>query len=117
MARRNQRSAEAQAYRSMYRTKRWHRLRQQVLIRDGFTCQQTGALLIGKHPAPDSPAVHHKRPHKGDPALFYDADNLEAVAKGWHDRHGQAEDATGYSSAIGGDGWPTDPAHPANECR
>jgi hypothetical protein len=30
--------------------------------------------------------VHHKRPHGGDAALFFDETNLQALAKACHDR-------------------------------
>lgn len=73
----------------LYRTARWRALRLEVLRRDGWTCRQTGVLLIGKHPAPDSPVVDHIVPHRGDEALFWDPANLQAVAKGWHDAEKQ----------------------------
>jgi len=108
------RSEEAAAYRALYRTKRWKQLRESVLVRDLFTCQQTSVILTNGKNNPRSAVVHHKRPHKGDPELFYDPDNLEAVCKAWHDGSGQKEDNRGYSVAIGPDGWPTDPQHPMN---
>lgn len=57
----------------------------QVLTRHLYTCQQTGVLLIGKHPAPNSPVVDHVVPHKGDEGLFWDLSNLQAVSKAYHD--------------------------------
>ena len=66
-------------------TSRWQRLRLKVLERDSYICRQTGVLLIGKHPAPDSPVVDHIIPHRGDPALFWDEGNLQSVSKAWHD--------------------------------
>jgi 5-methylcytosine-specific restriction protein A len=81
--------------RGWYKSKRWADLRQQVLIRDLYTCQRTGVLLSGKPPAPDSPVVHHKVPHKGDEQLFFDINNLEAVSKQWHDSEAQAMERRG----------------------
>lgn len=72
-------------WRAWYKTKRWQKLRAEVLVRDGYTCQATGVLLIGTHPAPDSPVVDHKIPHRGDPDLFWDPGNLWAVSKAYHD--------------------------------
>jgi len=64
---------------------RWRKLRLRVLVRDEYICQQTGVALIGKYPTGNSPVVDHKVPHRGDPDLFWDENNLQAVAKDWHD--------------------------------
>lgn len=77
-------SPDAQV-RSWYKSARWQALREQVLVRDLYTCRQTGVLLIGKHPAPNSPVVDHVVPHKGDERLFWDINNLQAVSKEYHD--------------------------------
>jgi len=86
-----QRSA-ASPWRAWYHTARWQKLRQQVFIRDNYTCQRTGALCVAKHPAPDSPVANHKIPHRGDPKLFWDIDNIETVSKEVHDGLIQAEE-------------------------
>lgn len=82
----------SQPWKAWYKTARWRRLRQEVLTRDNYTCQRTGQVLGGKHPAPDSPVVNHKRPHRGDPVLFWDIENLEVVAKSVHDSAIQSEE-------------------------
>ena len=69
-----------------------HGIREQAFLRDLYTCQHTGLILIGKAPAPNSPVVHHKVPHKGDERLFFDIENLEAVSKSWHDADAQREE-------------------------
>lgn len=84
----------SQPWKAWYKTARWRRLREQVLIRDAYTCQRTGQVCGGKHPAPDSPVVNHKRPHRGDERLFWDIENLEVVAKSVHDSAIQAEEQT-----------------------
>lgn len=81
-----------QSWRSWYRTKRWAKLRMQVFVRDNFVCQRSGVLCVGRHPAPDSPVANHVRPHRGDPALFWDPDNLQTVSKQVHDGLIQAEE-------------------------
>lgn len=93
---------KTQPWRSWYRTKRWEKLRLTILVRDGYTCQQTGTLCIGKHPAPNSPVVDHMKPHHGDLALFRDPANLQTVTKEYHDSNKQSEErrARGWSS-----GW------------
>lgn len=90
----------AQPWRAWYKTSRWQRLRISVFTRDGYVCQRTGVLLTGKHPAPDSPVADHKRPHRGDPALFWEIDNIETVSKAYHDGAKQAQEKRG---AVGGD--------------
>lgn len=81
-----------QPWRAWYKTSRWQKLRERIIIRDLYTCQVTGELLFGKHPAPNSPVVDHKRPHRGDEALFWDEDNLRTVSKAYHDKVKQAEE-------------------------
>jgi 5-methylcytosine-specific restriction protein A len=78
--------------RAWYGTKAWAELRLAVFVRDGFVCQRTGQLCVGKHPAPTSPVANHKRPHRGDPKLFWDIDNIETVTKQVHDGLIQSEE-------------------------
>jgi predicted kinase len=109
----DQRSDNAEAYRRWYKTERWQRLAKACYARDLYTCQRTGELLIGKYPAPNSPVANHKTPHKGNPELFWEMNNIETVSKRVHDGAIQSDERLGYSKAIGPDGWPTDPRHPA----
>lgn len=90
---RDQFRAATQPWRSWYKLKAWLQLRQQVFVRDGFICQRSGVLCIGKHPAPNSPVANHKKPHRGDPTLFWDINNIETVSKAVHDSIVQAEEA------------------------
>ncbi len=87
---RHQRRYDEQPWRKWYGTADWSRLRNEVFQRDRWKCQQTGVLCVAKHPAPRSPVAHHKIPHKGNPILFWDIDNIETVSKEWHDGEGQA---------------------------
>ena len=82
-------------WRKLYSSARWKALRQEVLLRDGWICQQTGAALIGRSPAANSPVIDHKIPHRGDLDLFWDIDNLQAVAKHWHDSEKQRQERAG----------------------
>lgn len=79
-------------WRAWYRTARWLKLRQQVFARDHYRCQRTGVLCVGKYPAPNSPVANHKVRHNGDPALFWDIDNIETITKAEHDSIVQAEE-------------------------
>ncbi len=81
--------------RKWYKTARWQRLRQLVIKRAGGVCEQTGVLLVGRHPAPNSPVVDHIRPHRGDYDLFFDVDNLQLVSKAWHDSVKQSQERGG----------------------
>ena len=90
---RDQQRSSTQSWRSWYKLARWTKLRQRVLVRDRYTCRKTGILLIGKHPAPNSPVVDHIKPHRGDERLFWDESNLQTVSKEYHDRTKQAEEA------------------------
>jgi len=79
-------------WRGWYKTARWQKLKIRVHVRDNYICQKTGVLLIGKHPAPNSPVADHKIPHRGDPVLFWDEDNIETVSKAYHDSEKQKEE-------------------------
>lgn len=83
-----------QPWKAWYKTRRWKALRLEVLLRDNYTCQRSGVICGGQYPAPDSPVVNHKVPHRGREALFWDADNLETVAKAVHDSAIQREEQT-----------------------
>lgn len=74
-----------QPWRAWYKTARWQKFRLSILDRDCWICQATGELLVGKYPAPNSPVVDHKIPHRGDERLFWDPGNLWAVSKRYHD--------------------------------
>jgi 5-methylcytosine-specific restriction enzyme A len=82
-------------WRKLYCSARWKALKEEVLLRDGWICQQIGVLLNKKFPHPDSPVVDHKIPHRGDLDLFWDIDNLQAVAKHWHDSEKQRQERAG----------------------
>ncbi len=89
---RDKQRSTSNAWRAWYKTARWQKLRAKVLNRDLYTCQRTGVLLTGKHPAPNSPVVDHIKPHRGDPVLFWDEKNLHAVSKAFHDSQKQREE-------------------------
>ncbi len=86
-----------QPWRAWYKTARWRKLREAILLRDRYTCQATGALLIGKYPAPNSPVVDHRKPHRGDETLFWDPGNLQAVSKEYHDQAKQSLEKRGLA--------------------
>jgi hypothetical protein len=56
-------------------------------------------MLSGKHPAPDSPVVDHKVPHRGNPELFWSLANLQSVSKAYHDSVKQSMERGGQASS------------------
>ena len=56
-------------------------------------------------------------PHRGDPDLFHDPENVQPLCRACHDRAKQRQERDGFSRRIGEDGWPIDPAHPVNTGR
>ena len=105
----DRRSPEAARYRKLYKGARWRKLRAAVLAATPCCrrCRDMGRVTAAT-------VVHHVRAHKGDEALFFDRSNLEAVCKPCHDGPMQSDEARGFSRDVAADGWPTDPAHPAN---
>ncbi|APZ53125.1 AAA domain-containing protein [Salipiger abyssi] len=75
-------------------------MRLEVLTDALWTCCKTGRMLTGEHPEPHSAVVDHIRPHNGDPDLFWDRDNLQAVTKEWHDSIKQARERADKAAAI-----------------
>lgn len=58
--------------------------------------------------------VDHIKAHKGDLKLFWDRKNWQSLCEHDHNARKQQIERRGYSAEVGADGWPTDPAHPAN---
>jgi 5-methylcytosine-specific restriction endonuclease McrA len=74
---------EHDKYRHLYGLKSWKMLRISKLNespmceakeKDGYPCRN-GAYV-----------VHHVKDHKGDPALFFDRENLQSLCKSHHDQ-------------------------------
>ncbi|MFG6535545.1 HNH endonuclease [Sulfitobacter sp. 1A16787] len=93
------------AARKLYQTQAWRDLRLEVLERDGWQCQQTGVYLVEGRTLPHSAVVDHIVPHRGDPALFWDRENLQSVAKSWHDKTKQAEEKQAARGQVRPGGW------------
>lgn len=106
--RRDYRSPEAREWRKLYKTARWQALRTLQLQRKPLCewCEAKGLIVVAT-------VAHHSEPHKGDLAKFYGVP-LVSLCAPCHDTDAQSIERTGYSKAIGSDGWPTDPRHPAN---
>lgn len=101
MARRDQRSTEASAYRKLYKTSRWQRLRERQL-----TAHPLCAYCLQQEDVTPATVCDHVRPHKGDEALFFDPDNLQSLCAPCHDRIKQREELGQDVVRFGPDGWP-----------
>ena len=87
---------------NLYNSRRWRGsdskegrdgLRWQTLLAAGFTC-----AMCGKTEANTSKLVaDHKRPHRGNPALFFDRKNLQALCASCHSSDKQKLERDQYS--------------------
>ena len=82
----DRRSAEAQAWRWMYGTDVWKRLREDQLLREPF-CRECARRGVRRY-ATD---VDHIRDHKGDWELFTDRSNLQSLCHSCHSRKTMTE--------------------------
>jgi 5-methylcytosine-specific restriction endonuclease McrA len=55
--------------------------------------------------------VDHIKPHRGDPELFWDASNHQALCKHCHDSHKQRFEKSGTILGSTPDGTPLNPKH------
>ena len=58
--------------------------------------------------------VDHIKPHRGDPGLLRDVDNLQPLCTTCHASVKQSQEVTGRIRGCRSDGTPLDPAHPWN---
>lgn len=108
----DKRSAEAETYRRLYKDKRWRgksgiRARRLALEPNCRMCAKQGHITIAT-------VVDHIREHKGKQELFFSFTNTQSLCVEHHNKDKQQIERRGHSSAIGEDGWPTDPSHPVN---
>ncbi len=98
---RDRRRDAEQPWRRWYKTSRWQRLAEAVRLRDRYTCSMPGCgvVITGKGQA----IADHRTPHRGDEALFWDAENIWCICKACHDSVKQAEERGGRM--VRGDGW------------
>jgi 5-methylcytosine-specific restriction protein A len=97
----DQRSAEADSYRRLYRLRAWRISREIQLASHPFCewCEQQKVLTAAT-------VVHHRKPHRGDLALFLDPSNHVSLCKLHHDSTAQREERGRPVVAYGVDGWP-----------
>lgn len=108
MARKNPQTAGTRPWQRLYGTARWQRLRRAQLQTHPLC-----AMCAAEGRVTPATIADHVIPHKGDQRLFFEGE-LASLCKAHHDRDKQREERLGYSTAVGADGWPIDPNHPAN---
>lgn len=96
--------ANASAWHHLYNSKRWHRLRWHQLRREPLCklCQALGKVTAAS-------VVDHRKPHKGDEALFFDESNLDSLCKPCHDSTKQRLERSGVLPGCDLNGSPLDP--------
>ena len=108
MPARNLAPAQTLAPRAWYSLQRW-RTRAKYQLRAEPLCE----LCKAKGLVVPATIADHSPPHKGDYNLFLRGP-IRSLCKSCHDGLQPSFKHKGYSSAIGVDGYPLDPAHPFN---
>ena len=88
---------------------RWQKARATYLAKNPLCrmCADRGMII-------KADVVDHITPHKGDQSLFWDKANWQSLCKPCHDSAKQRIEKRGFDHAVGADGFPIDPCHPAN---
>ena len=104
----DRRSDAARQYRPWYKTRAWQIVRRNQLREHPWCrmCLEAKARVLAT-------VVDHTEPHRGDRARFFSGP-FQSLCETHHNASKQREERAGYSTAVGEDGWPTDPRHPAN---
>lgn len=100
MTRRDDRSAEAQEYRRLYKTARWQRIRHAKLSADPL-CE----WCLEQEIVEPATEVHHATPHRGDMGIFWSGPFV-STCKSCHASRGQREDLGQRVVTFDADGWP-----------
>ena len=101
----DQRSEAAQAYRRLYHTAAWLRLRRVQLAAYPLCkrCAQLGETVAAS-------VVHHVQAHKGDWSAFVNGE-LESLCRACHDSSAQSEERKGHGIGCDAQGLPLDSQH------
>lgn len=108
MARRSKKAAD---YHHLYDLKAWKVRRKQQLV-DHPLC----VFCLAQDRYTGATVADHVEPHKGDVESFL-CGALQSLCKSCHDGAKQRIEKRGYDTACDLDGYPLDPAHPANKPR
>ncbi len=87
-------SATTEPWRAWYHLARWKHptkgVRIRVLTRDRFTCQWPGCGHVERDLS--QLVADHREPHRGDPVLFWDDQNVWTLCRPHHDSAKQAQE-------------------------
>ena len=94
----------------LYTTTRWRRGRPSFLRANPLCsmCRRDGRVSAAR-------VVDHVIPHKGDPILFFDQANWQALCFSCHNSRKKRIEHHGYDSTPNADGTFSDPSHPFNK--
>lgn len=96
------RTGEAKAYRKLYKTARWQRLRDYQLAQSPL-CQ----WCLEREDVTPATEVHHHGAHRGDLDKFWSGPFI-STCKPCHASRGQREDHGEVTMVFGLDGWPVE---------
>ncbi len=84
----DRRRSDRAPWRKWYGLARWKKLRWSCLVRDHFTCAMCGRIEA------DTGQLHadHVRAHRGDPARFWDAGNVQTLCARCHNSKKQKQE-------------------------
>jgi 5-methylcytosine-specific restriction endonuclease McrA len=100
------------SWKHWYALTRWQKRRRHQLHQEPYCklCLERGVLTAAE-------VVDHVKSHGGDWNAFW-LTPLQSLCKACHDGPKQWTDRKGYDPhRVDSDGWPADPAHPANKVR
>jgi 5-methylcytosine-specific restriction protein A len=101
--------------RSEKRWRNWYKLKAWLVARAAQLAKQPLCeRCLQRKRIVAATVVNHRKPHKGDWALFIDPANHESSCKPCHDGEIQQEERTGYVAGCDEHGRPLDPNHPWN---
>ena len=83
-------------WRKWYSNAPWAKAKRRQLARQPL-CE----MCEGRGRTVPASIVHHRTPHRGDWALFIDADNHASLCKPCHDSTAQSAERLGYSDEVG----------------
>ena len=99
----DRRSPKALAYRRWYAKAAWRKLRAEQLQKQPW-CRLCAEMDRWTR----ATVVDHRKPHRGDEALFFDPGNLDSLCRLHHNCTKQRLERGRRQVRVGVDGWPVD---------
>jgi 5-methylcytosine-specific restriction protein A len=95
-------------WRHWYGKKRWL-----VTARNQLATHPLCAMCLSDGAVTAASVVDHVEPHHGDAQMFWNG-KLQSLCAPCHNKRKANIEQRGYDTAVGVDGYPIDPNHPAN---